>query len=131
MRRLNQVPNTRVSNRRTFIDPASLQFRLMAGVVGICAIALITYKALSHWEVQTLLMMQPERLTSTQLIVIADRLTALSLLSMSVMMIAVLGAIWWYLQPLHQFKQWVAASTTNDSPERFNARHPLARFGEE
>ncbi|WP_068819779.1 sensor histidine kinase [Phormidesmis priestleyi] len=123
MRRLNQGPNTRVSNRQTFLDPASLQFRLMASVVGICAIALIAYKAFSQWEVQMLLMMHPEHLTSTQWIAIVDRLTGLTLVSMSVMMIAVLGAIWQYLQPLHQFKQWVAASTTNDSPERFNARY--------
>ena len=123
MSRLSKGSNTWVGKTRTFFTPASLQFRLMASVVGIYAIALMTYKALSHWEVQTLLMMQPERLTSIQLIGIADRLTLLSLLFMSIMMIAVLGGIWWYLQPLRQFKQWVAASTPNDPPERFNTRH--------
>ena len=94
MSRLNKGSNTWVGKTRTFFTPASLQFRLMASVVGIYAIALMTYKALSHWEVQTLLMMQPERLTSIQLIGIADRLTLLSLLFMSIMMIAVLGGIW-------------------------------------
>jgi signal transduction histidine kinase len=121
MSRLKQVLNTRDSNRQVFLDPASLQFRLMAGLIGICAIALITYKAFSHWELQTLLMMQPERSTSAQLAAISDRLATLSLLAMSVMTIAGLGVIRWSLQPLHQFKQWVAL-TTNDAPERFDAR---------
>lgn len=122
MSRVNQVPNKRVSNKRTWLDPASLQFRLMAGVIGICAIALVSYKALSHWEVKTLLMMQPEQLTSTQLVAIGDRLTALSLLSMTLMTIAVLGIIGWFLHPLHQFNRWVASSTTDETPSRFSAR---------
>lgn len=121
MSRLNQVPKTRSGNK--FLDPASLQFRFMASMVVIWAIALITYKAISNWEVQMLLMMQPERLTSTQLIAIAERLTTLSFISISVLMVAMLGAIWWFLQPLSRFKQWVVTSTINDSAERFNPRH--------
>ncbi len=122
MSRANQIPNRRVSRKQTFLDPASLQFQLMAGVVGVCAIALVSYRALSQWEVQTLLMMQPEHLTSAQLIAISDRLTTLSLLFMSVMMIVVLGIIWRFLQPLDRFDQWAADSTTHDPHERFNAR---------
>ncbi|MBV8883909.1 MAG: HAMP domain-containing histidine kinase [Chroococcidiopsidaceae cyanobacterium CP_BM_RX_35] len=123
MSRLNQGSKPWVGKRRAFFNPASLQFRLMASVLGICVIALVSYNALSHWEVQTLLMMQPEHLTSAQLIAIADRLTALGLLSMSAMMIAVLGITWRSLQPWHQFNQWVTASRASDPPERFNVRH--------
>lgn len=122
MRRLTQVSNERDSNRRAFFDSASLQFRLMAGVVGIWLIALIIYKALSHWEVQMLLMMQPDRLTSAQFTAITDRLTALSLMFISMTMMIVLGAIWWSLQPLRQFKSWVV-STAHDANERLNVRH--------
>ncbi|MBD1847388.1 HAMP domain-containing histidine kinase [Cyanobacteria bacterium FACHB-63] len=123
MSRLNKSSNPWIDKRQAFFDPASLQFRLMASVMGICAIALMSYKVFSHWAVQTLLMMQPERLTAAQLIAIADHLTAIGLLSMSTMMIAVLGVVWRYLQPLRRFSQWVTGSTTGNSPERFNARH--------
>lgn len=123
MSRLNQVPKKRIGNRRMLVDPASLQFRFMASVMVIWTFALITYKALSDWEVQMLVMMQPERLSSTQLLAVADRLTMLSLIFMSVLMIVVLGSIWWYLQPLSQFKQWVVASAVNDSSAGFNPRH--------
>ncbi len=122
MSRLNQVTKMRVTNRRMFLDSASLQFRFMASVVGISVIALITYQWLSRWELQTLLMMQPERLTSNQLIAITERLTVLSVILMIMMTIAVLGASLWYLEPLYQFKQWVAL-TTNGSLERFNGRY--------
>lgn len=122
MSRLNQDSNRWMGKRQAFFNPASLQFRLMASVVGICALALLSYNAISHWEIQTLLMMQPERLTSAQFTAIADRLTAIRLFSMSIMMLAVVGIIWRSLQPLHQMNRWVSATATNDPTEPFNAR---------
>lgn len=121
MNRLDKGSKSRVSKRWTFFNPGSLQFRLMASVVGICTIALISYSALSHWEVQTLLMMQPESLTATQFTAIADRLTTIGLLSMSMMMLAVLGVLWRSLQPLHQLNQWMIA-TADHPTESFNLR---------
>ncbi|NJR52974.1 MAG: HAMP domain-containing histidine kinase [Leptolyngbyaceae cyanobacterium CSU_1_3] len=123
MSRLSQVSNRRVSKRRRFVDLASLQFRLMASVVVICTIALISYRFLSHWAIQTLLMMQSQHFTSVQVLAIADRLTWLSLIVISAVMVALLGVVGWCLQPLHQFRQWVQASTTNPQTEWFNIRH--------
>ena len=122
MSRLNQNAKLWNGAMRAVFNPASLQFRLMAGVVGICAIALLSYKAISHWEVQTLLMMQPDHLTSTQFTAIADRLTTIGLLAMSLMMLAVLGIIWQSLQSLHQLNQWVIATATDNEAEPFKAR---------
>lgn len=120
---LNQVSKTSVSKRRRFFDPASLQFRLMASVLVIIALTLISYKVISNWEVQMLLMMQPERLTSSQFLAMVEQLTTLSLMSMSGMMVILLGVIWQLLQPLHQFSDWVKASTTNPHADSFNSRH--------
>ena len=122
MSRLNQDSNRWMGKKRALFNSASLQFRLMASVVGICAIALLSYNMISHWEVQTLLMMQPERLTSAQFTAIADRLTVIALLSMSIMMIAVVGIIWRSLQPLRQLNRWVIATATDDPTELFNVR---------
>lgn len=119
--RLKQGSNMGVSKRRAFFNPASLRFRFMASVVGIGAIALILYNAISHWEVQTLLMIQP-RLTSAQLVTIADRLTLIGLLLISILIIAVLGMTWHFLQPLYQFNQWVIVSATGKGSERFDLR---------
>jgi signal transduction histidine kinase len=121
MSRSNPVPNLRVSPLSRGLDPTSLQFRLMASTIGIGAIALLTYQGFSHSEVQMLVMMRPEQLTSAQLVTLAHRLTTLSLLSMGVMIGAGVAAIGWSLQPLRRFQRWVESNPPPEA-DRFNAR---------
>jgi signal transduction histidine kinase len=122
MNPLGQVSN-RWGRRRRWLDPASLQFRLMATVVAICAIALAGYKLFSHWSIQTVLMMSSDQFTEAQALVIAEQLARLTFIVISGMALTILGGIWLLLRPLNQLKHWVQITATDSQPNSFNVRH--------
>lgn len=121
MNPLSHVSSRWSRPRWKLFDPASLRFRLVVSVVVIYAIALTAYKMVSHWSIQTVLMMYSENLNADQFRRIAEQLTSLSFIVISAMFVAVLGVIWLLLRPLHQFKHWVKTTSTEVPSGSFNA----------
>jgi signal transduction histidine kinase len=89
----------------------------------IFAITLTVYPVLCHQETQMLVMMQPEQLTSNQVLALTHRFTTLGLLTLSGTMLITLAAIGVVLRPLQDFTQWVTVSNTGSYQSSFNARH--------
>lgn len=123
MRWLSRLPKASNQQKQTAFDCASLQFRLMAIVGVIFAIALTVYPILCHQETQMLVMMQPEQLTQNQVLALTHQFTTLGLLTLSSTMLVILAAIGGVLRPLHDFTQWVIVSSTSSYQNSFNARH--------
>jgi hypothetical protein len=123
MRWLSSSSKALNKKRWTSLDFASLQFRLMAIVVATSAIVLTVYIILCHQEIQRLVIMQPERLPTSQFLVLADQFTRLGLLAISGMMVLIVAAIWILLRPLQDFTQWIVASSMSSHPHSFNALH--------
>lgn len=120
MNRLGQVSNGQ--NRRKRFDFASLQFRLAVTVIGICAIAIAIYQQLSHWSIQTVLMMYSDQLTEAQFLTISSQLVNLSLIVMIGMTIATLAVTWLLLRPVNQLQHWIQTTATNSQSNPFTTR---------
>ncbi|KAM3098233.1 histidine kinase dimerization/phospho-acceptor domain-containing protein [Phormidesmis sp. 146-12] len=122
MRWLSRLSRVLDKRKRAAFDFATFQFWLSAIAVMVFAIAVAVYLFLCHQEAQMLTMMQPERMTVNQLLLLVNRFTTLGLLTLSGMMLVNVIAIWIVLKPIHEFTQWITDSTSK-SPKSYSPRH--------
>ena len=118
MNLLNQHLKNLVRVTGNTFDFNSLQFRLLAKVVAVFAIAIVAVITLTRWEVQSLSMMVKSQASAiiNFATLLFHRLMMMNILLMSILLLVVIGLIQQSLSPFRKFSHWVVSSANQLQP---------------
>jgi len=109
------------------LDFNSLQFRLLVKVIAVFVIAIVTITTLTHWEMQSLLMVVKQQSPTVVdfVMLLFHRLMLMNAFLMLVLLVVLTSFIQRSLSPFHRFSRWVVSSTNQLYP------YPIAQVPSE